>query len=86
MDLVNLKDSLILSCLEERGWENLLGDLPGVCEPLIREFYANAIVREAVINCWVRGHEFTIEVEDVDEVLGFGDVEHDFTSRTECSL
>ncbi|KAL0010828.1 hypothetical protein SO802_005936 [Lithocarpus litseifolius] len=25
------------------------------------------------------GHEFTIEVEDVDDVFGFGDVEHDFT-------
>ena len=79
MDLVNLKDFFIPSCFEKRGWEKLLGDLPEVCEPLIWEFYTNAIIREDVIDYSVKGHEFTTEVEDVDEVLGFGDVKHDFT-------
>ena len=79
MDLVDIKDYFILSCFVERGWEKLLSDLPGVCEPLIWEFYANAILREDVIDYWVKGYEFTIEVEDIDEVLGFGDVERDFT-------
>ena len=79
MDLVDIKDYFIPSCFVERGWEKLLSDLLGVCEPLIREFYANIILQEDVIDCWVKGYEFTIEVEDIDEVLGFGDVEHDFT-------
>ena len=79
MDLVDLKDYFIPSCFQDRGWDKLLGDLPGVCEPLILEFYANAILREDEIDCWIRGHEFTIDLEDIDDVLGFEDLEHDFT-------
>ena len=36
VDLVDLKDSFIPSCFQDRGWDKLLSDLPGVCEPLIR--------------------------------------------------
>ena len=79
VDLVDLKDYFIPSCFQDRGWDKLLGDLPGVCEPLILEFYANAILREDEIDCWIRGHEFTIDLEDIDDVLGFEDLEHDFT-------
>ena len=46
---------------------------------MIREFYANAILREDEINCWIRGHEFNIDLEDIDDVLGFENLEHDFT-------
>ena len=74
VDLVDLKDYFIPYCFQDRGQEKLLGDLPRVCEPLIREFYANAILREDEIDCWLRGHEFTIDVEDIDEVLGFDDL------------
>ena len=77
MDLINLKESFIPSCFEGRGWEKLLGDLPEVCEPLIREFYANAILRNDYLNCWVRGHEFTFDVGDIDGVLRHGDLDHD---------
>ena len=80
VDLVDLKDTFIPSCFEGRGWDKLLSDLPGVCEPLIRGFYANARLREYEINCWIRGHEFTIDVDDIDEVLRFDDLDdHDFT-------
>ena len=79
MDLVDLNDYFIPGCFQDRGWEKLLGYLPGVCEPLIREFYANAILQEDEIDCWIRGHVFTIDMEDIDEVLGFEDLEHDFT-------
>ena len=58
----------------------MLSDLPGVCEPLIKEFYANARLREHEINCWSHGQEFTIDVDDIDEVLKFeGLDDHDFT-------
>ena len=53
VDLVDLKDSFIPSFFKDKGWEKLLSDLPGVCEPLIREFYANAVLREDEINCWI---------------------------------
>ena len=47
---------------------------------MIREFYANARLREHEINCLIRGHEFTIDVDDIDEVLGFDGLDdHDFT-------
>ena len=79
VDLVDLKDYFIPGCFQDRGWDKLFGDLPGVCEPLICEFYANAILREDEIDCWIRGHEFNIDLEDIDDVLGFEDLEHDFT-------
>ena len=46
VDLGELRDTFIPSCFEGRGWDKLLSDLPAVCEPLIREFYANAMIRE----------------------------------------
>ena len=79
MDLVDLKDYFIPSYFVDRGWEKLLSDLPGVCEPLFRKFYANVILRDDYLDCWVRGHEFTIEVEDIDGVLGHENIDHDFT-------
>ena len=46
VDLVNLKDYFIPSCFVDRGWEKLLTNLLEVCEPLIREFYTNVILRD----------------------------------------
>ena len=77
VDLVKLKESFIPSCFEGRGWEKPIGDLPGVCEPLIREFYANAILKNDYLDCWVRGHEFTLDVGDIDGVLGHGNLDYD---------
>jgi len=51
VDLVDLRDTFIPSCLQDKGWNKLLSDLLRVCEPLIREFYANAVLREDEIKC-----------------------------------
>ena len=51
VDLGNLKDTFILGCFEGKGWDKLLSDLPVVCEPLIREFYANVVIREDELSC-----------------------------------
>ena len=75
----NLKDYFIPSYFQDRGWDKLLSDLFGLCEPLIREFYANVVLKEDKINCWIRGHKFNIDLEDIDEVLGFEELDHDFT-------
>ena len=50
-----------------------------MCEPLILELYDNTILRDDEMDCWVRDHEFTIDLEDIDDVLGFEDIELDFT-------
>ena len=55
VDLEDLRNTFIPNCFEGRGWEKLLSDLPVVCEPLIREFYSNAVIREDDLSCWVRG-------------------------------
>ena len=70
VDLGDLKGTFIPSCFEGKGWDKLLNDLPIVYEPLIREFYANAVIREDELSCWVRRKEFTIDAHDIDEVLG----------------
>ena len=70
MDLVDLKDTFIPTCFEGKGQEKLLSGLPGVSEPLIREFYSNVKIREDELDCWVRKHEFTLDAHDIDEVLG----------------
>ena len=79
VDLADLKDYFIPGCFQDRGWDKLLSDFPGVYEPLIHEFYANAILQKDEINCWIRRHEFTTDLEDIDDVLSFEDLEHDFT-------
>ena len=86
-DLMDLKDTFIPSCFEDRGWERLLSDLPGVCEPLIREVYANAVLRKDELNCWIRGKEFTIDASDIDNVMGLeGLDDHDFTNYKDRML
>ena len=77
VDLVKLKESFIPSCFEGRGLEKLISNLPEVCEPLIKEFYANAILRNDYLNCWVRGHEFILNVGDIDGVLRHGNPDYD---------
>ena len=70
MNLADLKDSIIPSCFEGWGWDKLLTELPRVCEPLIREFYANASLKEDHIECWVRGRAFTLDMGDIHAILG----------------
>ena len=70
VNLADLKDSFIPSCFEGRGQDKLLGELPGVCEPLIKEFYTNAPLKEDHIECQVRGHAFTLDMGDIDARLG----------------
>ena len=53
----------------------MLSGLPEVCEPLIREFYSNVKIREDELDFWVRGHEFTLDAHDIDEVLGLEGLE-----------
>ena len=75
VDLVDLKDTFIPTCFEGRGWEKLSSGLLGVCESLIREFHSNVKIREDELDCWVSGHEFTLDAHDIDKVLGLEGLE-----------
>ena len=87
IDLVDLKDTFIPTCFEGRGWEKLLSGLLGVCEPLIREFYSNVKIRDDELDCWVRGHEFTLDAHDIDVVLNLeGLEEYEFTNYKDRML
>ena len=55
VDLEDLRDTFIPNCFKGRGWDKLLSGLPVMCEPLIREFYSNAVIREDKLSYWVRG-------------------------------
>ena len=70
VDLEDLRQTFIPSCFEERGWDKLLGGFPAVCEPLIREFYSNAVIKDNELSCWVRGKKFVLDAHVIDEVLG----------------
>ena len=60
---------------------------PGVCEPLIKEFYANAVLRKDKLNCWIRGNEFIIDAGDINKVLGLeGLDDYDFTNYKDMML
>ena len=87
MDLEDLRDTFIPNCFEERGWDKLLSGLPVMCEPLIREFYSNAVIREDELSCWVRGTEFTLDAHDIDDVLGLDGLEdHEFINYKDRML
>ena len=87
VDLVDLQDTFIPICFEGRGWEKLLSGLLGVCEPLIGEFYSNVNIREDELDCWVRGHEFTLDAHDIDKVLGLeGLEEYEFINHKDRML
>ena len=77
MYLNDLQNSFIPSCFEGWGWDKLLGEFLGICDPLIREFYANASLREEHIDYLVRGHAFTLDIEEIDAMLEFEEQNHE---------
>ena len=87
VDLEDLRDTFIPNFFEGRGWDKLLSGLPVVCEPLIREFYSIAVIREDELSYWVRGTEFTLDAHDIDDVLGLEGLEdHDFINYKDRML
>ena len=58
-----------------------------MCEPLIREFYSNAVIKEDELSCRVRGIESTLDAHDIDDVLGLEGLEdHDFINYEDRML
>ena len=69
VDIESLKDIFIPKVFRERTWTKLLNLLGDVFEVIIREFFANAFMEGDHINCWVRGREFIVSRESIQEVL-----------------
>ena len=55
----------------------VLKDRAGINSPLIREFYANASLKEDHIDCWVKGHAFTFDMGDINTILGLEEQDHE---------
>ena len=65
----SLKDTFIPKVFKERTWTKLLNPMCDVFECIIREFFAKAFVEGDHINCWVRGREFIVSRESIQELL-----------------
>ena len=68
-DLESLEGTFIPDVFKKRTWTKLLNPMDDVFEDIIREFFVNAIVEGDHINCWLRGREFSISRESIQEVL-----------------
>ncbi|XP_050281366.1 uncharacterized protein LOC126722252 [Quercus robur] len=87
VDLDSLKGTFIPDVFKERTWTKLLNLMGDVFEDIIREFFANAIVESDHINYWLKGREFSITRESIDDADEEGgdtekEIEH-FTSVLE---
>ncbi|XP_030936883.1 uncharacterized protein LOC115962136 [Quercus lobata] len=69
VDIESLKDTFIPKVFKERTWSKLLNPMGDVYDCIIREFFANAFLECDHINCWVRGREFTISRDLIQELL-----------------
>ena len=69
VDLDSLEGTFILDVFKERTWTKFLNSMGDVFEDIIREFFANAIMEGDHINCWLRGKEFPIPRESIQDVL-----------------
>ena len=69
VDLESLKGTSILEVFKKRTRMKLLNPMGNVYKDVIREFFANAIVEGNHINCWLRGREFSISRELIQEIL-----------------
>ena len=64
-----LENTFIPKVFKERTWTKLLILSGIVFAEIIREFFANALVEGERINCWVRGREFYVTKESIQEIL-----------------
>ena len=69
VDLDSLEGTFIPNVFKERTWMKLLNPMDDVFEIIIREFFANAIVEDDHINYWLRGREFSITRESIQDVF-----------------
>lgn len=69
VDLESLENTFILEVFRERTWTKLLNPPGDVYDCIIKEFFANVFVEDDHLNCLVRGKEFTVSRESIQELL-----------------
>ena len=69
VELESLEGTFIPDVFKERTWTKLLNPMGNVYKEFIREFYANVIVEGDCINCWLKGREFYVTRESIQEIL-----------------
>ena len=69
VDQSSLHDIDILKWFAHKDWNYLLSDLDDAYEDLVNEFYANAIVEEDELKCWVRKKSFSVSPAYLAEIL-----------------
>ena len=69
VDQSSLHDTDIPKWFAHKDWNYLLSDLDDAYEDLVKEFYANAIVEEDELKCWVRKKSFSVSPAYLAEIL-----------------
>ena len=69
VDTKSSENTFILEVNKERTWTKLLNPSGDVYECIIKKFFANAFVEGDHICCWVRGKEFIVSRESIQELL-----------------
>ena len=64
-----LGTTFILRIFEAKDWANLFGNFEDLMEELVREFFSNARYIRVELKCWVRGKEFSINLNYIAKVL-----------------
>lgn len=69
LDQSSLHDTDIPKWFAHKDWNYLLSDLDDAYEDLVKEFYANTIVEEDELKCWVRKKSFSVSPAYLAEIL-----------------
>ena len=64
-----LENTFISDVFKERTWTKLLNPVGNVYAEVIRVFYTNAVMEGDHIGCWLRGREFYVTRESIQEIL-----------------
>ena len=69
VNMQTLENTFMPEVFKKKTWTKLLNPSGNVFSEIIREFFANPLVKGERINCWVRQKEFVITRDSIQEVL-----------------
>ena len=64
-----LGSTFIPRIFANRDWTELFGNFEDPVDKLVKEFYSNARYTSVELQCWVRGKEFTINLDYIAKLL-----------------
>ena len=69
VNLDSISQTFIPEVFRDWTWTKLLNGSTKVWDPIIQEFFLNAIMECEHLNCWVRGRQFYITLELIQDLL-----------------